>query len=97
MWIIPSGASQATTETSNSGKKDRVFPGSAIEHQDFIAGSKGVSKDFPDGSALGTDPRTGKQVVIPPGKTVKCHDCLILSFGGGSQAFTSRASVSKSK
>ena len=37
-------------------KKERVFPGSAIEHQDCIAGSKGVSKDFPYGSALGTDP-----------------------------------------
>jgi hypothetical protein len=53
------------------GKKNRVFPGSAIEHQDCIAGSKGVSKHFPYGSALGTDPRTRKQVVIPPGKTVK--------------------------
>jgi hypothetical protein len=38
------------------GKKQRVFLSSAIEPQDFIAGKKGVSKDFPDGSALGTDP-----------------------------------------
>jgi hypothetical protein len=38
------------------GKKERVFASSAIEHQDFIAGSKGVRKDFPHGFALGTDP-----------------------------------------
>jgi hypothetical protein len=38
------------------GKKERVFPSSAIEHQDFVAGSKGVRKDFPHGSALGADP-----------------------------------------
>ena len=37
-------------------KKQRVFPGSAIERQDCVAGAKGVSKDFPHGSALGTDP-----------------------------------------
>ena len=38
------------------GKKLRVFLSSAIERQDCIAGEKGVSKDLPDGSALGTDP-----------------------------------------
>jgi hypothetical protein len=38
------------------GKKQHVFLSSAIERQDFIAGEKGVSKDFPDRSALGTDP-----------------------------------------
>jgi hypothetical protein len=38
------------------GEKQRVFLSSAIEGQDLIAGEKGVSKDFPDGSALSTDP-----------------------------------------
>ena len=38
------------------GKKQRVFLSSAIERQDCIAGEKSVSKDLPDGSALGTDP-----------------------------------------
>jgi hypothetical protein len=78
------------------GKKQRVFLSSAIEGQDFIAGEKGVSKDFPDGSALGTDPRAGKEVVIPPGEPVKRDDCLTLIFGGGSQAFTSGTAAAAS-
>jgi len=48
-------------------KKNLVFQGSAIEHQDGIAGLKDVSKHFPHGSALGADPRPRKEVVIPPG------------------------------
>jgi hypothetical protein len=71
------------------GKKQCVFLSSAIEDQDLIAGEKGVSKDFPGGSALSTDPCAGKEVVIPPGEPVKRDDCLTLIFGGSSQAFTS--------
>jgi hypothetical protein len=48
-------------------EKNLVFPSSAIEHQDGIAGSKDVSKHFPHGSALGADPRAREEVVIPPG------------------------------
>jgi hypothetical protein len=59
-------------------KKKRVFLISAIEHQDFIAGQKGVSKHLPYGCALGTDPWTGKKVVIPPSEIVKSHDWRIL-------------------
>ncbi len=48
-------------------KKELVFLSSAIEHQDCIARSKGVSEHFPHQSALRTDPRARKKVVIPPG------------------------------
>jgi hypothetical protein len=75
------------------GKKDFLFPGAAIEYEDCIAGSKGVSQHIPYGSTLGTDPRTRKQVVILPGKTVKCHDCLVISCGGGGQVASSQSAA----
>jgi hypothetical protein len=60
-WRIPRVDYSFRRITGDNGdvqqrKKQRVFLSSAIEHQDFIAGEKGVSKDFPDSSALGTDP-----------------------------------------
>jgi hypothetical protein len=36
-------------------EKEGIFPSSAIEFQDLIAGSKCVRKDFPYGCALDTD------------------------------------------
>ncbi len=63
LHLIPTRVDQPFRGTGDNGdvqhcKKDRVFPSSAIEHQDCIAGSKSVGKHFPYGSALGTDPRT---------------------------------------
>jgi hypothetical protein len=74
------------------GKKERIFPGAAIDFQDMGSpGFKGVEKHIPYSSALGTaDHGARKQVVIPRGEAVKRQDRLILNFGDGHASTSER-------